>query len=106
VILALLKGDFPGRQALREQVAILCGRSIDPEGSLELKASGPKADVAHRVPVEAVMEDRDGVSIHILLHVRDGLLSELEIYKDTLGIPQRELDPEGFELFVPYGGDD
>lgn len=100
VILALLKDEFPGRRALLDQVPNLSARSIDREGSLELRASGPKAEVTNRVPVEAFMYDQDGFSIHVLLHVRDGLLSELEIYKDNLGVPQREIDPNSFELIV------
>jgi hypothetical protein len=100
VLLALLSEEFPGRDALLDQVTSLTVRSIDREGSLELKASGPKADVKARIPVEAVMEDQDGFLIHILLHVCEGLLNELEIYKDNLGVPQREVNPDSFKLIV------
>jgi hypothetical protein len=100
VVLALLKEEFPGRDALLDQVPSLVVRSIDQEGSLELRASGPKADVTTRIPAEAAMEDQDGFLIHVLLHVCDGLLNELEIYKDNLGVPQREVDPDSFKLIV------
>lgn len=105
VLLALLKEEFPGRDALLDQVPGLVVRAIDNEGSLELKASGSKADIRERVPVEAALEDVDGFQIHILLHVLDGVMCELEVYKDNLGVPQRELDPDSFNLFAPYSSD-
>jgi len=98
--MALLKEDFPGCQALLEQVPSLSVHSIDEEGSLRLEVSGPRAEVKQRVPVEAMLEDVDGVTIHVLLHVIDGLMNEVEVYKDDLGVPQRELAPEDFRLIV------
>lgn len=41
-----------------------------------------RANVTRRVPVEAVGEDSDGVKIHFLVHVIDGYISELEIYRE------------------------
>ncbi|HEY5943618.1 MAG TPA: hypothetical protein VIT89_12265 [Solirubrobacterales bacterium] len=98
--MALLRQEFPGRQALREQVSSLAVAPIDVEGSLRLEAEGPRAEVRERVPVEAMVEDVDGVTIHVLLHVVDGLMSELEIYKDDLKAPRRELSPDDFRLVV------
>lgn len=100
MILALLEEDFPGRDALREQAGRLLVRPLDAEGSLQLQASGPPAEVKERVPVEAMLEDVDGVTIHVLLHVVDGLMNELEIYKDDLKAPRRKLSPEDFRLIV------
>lgn len=100
MIMALLRQEFPGRQALREQVSSLAVAPIDVEGSLRLEAEGPRAEVRERVPVEAMVEDVDGVTIHVLLHVVDGLMSELEIYKDDLKAPRRELSPDDFRLVV------
>jgi len=41
-----------------------------------------KAKVKRRIPAEAEFRDTDGVLIHILLHVIDGKVNELEIYKE------------------------
>ncbi len=58
-------------------------RAIDPGGSLELRAAnGVTADVVHRVPVEAEYDDEDSVIVHVLLHVVEGRIAELEFYKD------------------------
>jgi hypothetical protein len=37
------------------------------------------------VPVEAAAPDVDGVSVHVLLHVVDERLAELELYREDLG---------------------
>lgn len=100
VVMALLKEDFPGRQALLEQVPSLKVAPLDAEGSLRLEADGPRADVKYRVPVEAMLEDVDGITIYVMLHVIDGLMNELEVYKDDLKAPQRQLSPEDFHLIV------
>lgn len=51
-----------------------------------------------RIPVEAELPDNDGVSIHVLLHVVNGLLAELEIYKDDLSPIQESLCAEKIRL--------
>lgn len=100
VILALLKEEFPGRQALLEQMESLMVGPLDQEGSLRLKVSGPLAEVKYRVPVEAMQDDVGDTTIHISLHVVDGLMTELEVYKDDLKVPSRQLDPEEIRLIV------
>ena len=58
-------------------------RTIDVDGSLEISVEdGPRAEVAHRIPVEAVAADSDGVPIHILLHVVDGMLQERTVLRE------------------------
>ncbi|HKI03790.1 MAG TPA: hypothetical protein VKK31_17550 [Thermoanaerobaculia bacterium] len=37
--------------------------------------------VPRRIPIEKHFKDSDGVMIHILLHVVEGLVSELEVFK-------------------------
>jgi hypothetical protein len=67
---ALLAAEFPGRERLAEQLTNAHARLVDTEGSLELSVSGGVAAyVARRIPVEAELEDIDGVTIHVLLHV-------------------------------------
>jgi hypothetical protein len=97
----LLSADFPGREALAAQCTSASGRQIDPNGSLEFAlASGPRADVVHRIPVEAEVEDQDGVTVHVLLHVMDGGLNELEIFREDSGPLKRALAVEEFRLIV------
>lgn len=50
---------------------------------------GPPAKVIRRIPVEAEAEDSDGATIHLLLHVVDGYMKELELYRDGVGAVKR-----------------
>ena len=52
----------------------------------------PKAQVVRRVPVEAEVEDEDGVTVHVLLHVLEGALAELEVFHEDLKQLRRPLD--------------
>lgn len=75
----LLEPDFPGRDALRAQVATVRAEELDDCPCLRLHVNGsPSANVKRRVPIEA-----GGENIEILLHVVDGKLNELEfVWKD------------------------
>ena len=56
---------------------------IDEGGSLQFSIEAlSSAPVLERIPVEAEYMDADGITVHVLLHVVDGKLLELEIYKD------------------------
>jgi hypothetical protein len=60
--------------------------SIDGNGSLRLFASaGHSATVERRIPVEGECEDLDGTTVHVLLHVVEGRMDELEIYREDSG---------------------
>jgi hypothetical protein len=86
ILAALLAAPFPGRDELAIQVAAARCRQIDADGSLALSAIGaPRADVVHRIPVEAEVEDIDGMTIHVLLHVVEGYIDELEVYREDSG---------------------
>lgn len=82
----LLSSEFPGCDALCAQLKTASVSAIDVDGSLEFRASGPPADVEQRVPTEGYYFDTEGVAprpaVHVLLHVVDGMLNELEVYKD------------------------
>jgi hypothetical protein len=72
---------------LRTQATIAKVRNVNSDGSIlrfEDFSSVPSAPMPpiHLVPVEAVFPDTDGVKIHILLHVREGRLYELEFLKE------------------------
>jgi hypothetical protein len=44
-----------------------------------------RAGVARRIPVEAMGADEDGVPIYVLLHVVDGAISSVEVFRDDGG---------------------
>lgn len=101
MLAALLSTDFSGREAVAEQVAVASVCEIDDNGSLEFAPSDkPPAEVVRRIPVEAELDDSDGVTIHVLLHVVDGLVKEMEVYRDDSGRVQRALAPEDLRLLV------
>lgn len=97
----LLEANFPGRDELVQLLRDFQVRVIDDEGSLELRSqSAAIAPVVKRIPVEAEAKDRDGVDIHLLLHVVNGRPTELEIFKDD-GSPVKQMPaPSAFELIV------
>ena len=100
----LLSIQFPGREGLQQQLATahidgLCSCGC-PSIIFSVPDSVPSADVKRRIPVEAEVPDKDGVTIHILLHVQDGKLRELEFYRDDgepiIAVP----DPGGLHVFT------
>ena len=101
ILSALLAAQFPGSIQIAKQVESARGRVIDKEGSLVLQAPDvPRADVERRIPVEAEAEDADGRTFHVLLHVVDGFISELEIYTED-GLPLRgPIDPGAFRVLL------
>lgn len=87
----LLEAEFPGRDQIRQQITKSVATVIDEYGSLRFDVrSDIKAPVTRRIPIEAETEDTDGVPIHLLLHVVEGKIAELEIYKDD-GSPIRKM---------------
>jgi hypothetical protein len=98
---ALMAVPFPGRGQIARQVAVARCRKIDAEGSLALRATdAPWADVVRRIPVEAEVEDLDGVTIHVLLHVIDGYIDELEIFREDSAALQAPIRPEALRVVV------
>jgi len=93
----LLAQDFPGRDELKLQLkdleAIPAGDK-DNYGSILLKPHESKrAAVETRVPVEGEYIDSDNVPVSVLLHVVDGYLHELEVFKaDGSDILERSPD--------------
>jgi hypothetical protein len=98
---ALLAASFPGKETLAAQIALATARLLDGDGSLELAVrDAPAATVVRRIPVEAEVEDRDGVTIHILLHVVDGYANELEVFREDGAPVQRPMDPDRLRIIV------
>ncbi|ULJ75934.1 DUF6984 family protein [Rhizobium gallicum] len=82
----LLSRDFPGHHELRMQLLSARVSPIDRQGSLQFRIVGPAALVETRVPTEAYYFDGpnqdSGPAVHLLIHVVEGKLHELEVYKD------------------------
>ena len=79
----MLDDAFPGRDELRRQLDSVTAKRVNENGSLELKVgSGPVANGPRTVPTEAWCPDTDGMMIWLLLHVVEGKLFALEIYKE------------------------
>ena len=90
-LLHLLSRPFPGRDELLAQLdhAFVVGSDLgDPTFAMEV-LGGPKAITAFHVPVDAVGPDEDGHPVHVLLHVVDGYLGEVEVYREDLGRVQQ-----------------
>ena len=99
----LLAAPFSGRDDLLAQVENATARSVDEDGSIRLKClPARKASVRSRIPVEGDAEDTDGIVIHYLLHVVDGAIDELEVYKDDSSRVLRQAEPE--EVRVMHAG--
>ena len=63
------------------------------------RAAVAPAPVRRRIPVEGEAADEDGTPVHVLLHVVDGYLSELEVYRSD-GKPVRCVpEPSSLTLF-------
>ncbi len=78
----LLEPEFPGRDELRRQLDSVTAKEILEDGTLALQCRPClPAPVKRSMPTEGECPDADGVTIHVLLHVKDGFMSELEILK-------------------------
>lgn len=102
----LLEPDFPGSAELRDQLNSVKAEVIDEDGGLALQSvTGPEAPVRWRVPTEGECKDSDGIDVHVLLHVLNGRMCELELYKEdgsrVRGLPKAHdlvlFGPEGEE---------
>ena len=76
-------------------------RPCDDDGCLEFEHSdAPPAPVVRRVPVEAAAEDEDGTTFHVLLHVVDGHIDELERFREDGRPIQGPIRPEALRLLI------
>ncbi|MBY3273662.1 hypothetical protein GR247_38795 [Rhizobium leguminosarum] len=101
LLMHLLRDDFQGRAEILEQMNSVEVMRVSPEGSLKLRTSGPVAEVKDsdapsprendKIPVEGFYDDKTDSKnsflsvakiVRLALHVTDGRLSELEIYKE------------------------
>ena len=102
----LLSKPFAGDAEIIVQLATAQVRVIDADGSLRFQVDGPFAPVRSCVPANARYLDGPGDDysphVHLLLHVVDRRLHELEIYKDD-GTPILvgicEIEPARIEAY-------
>jgi hypothetical protein len=97
----LLEADFLGRRELAPLLRNVIVRTIGQDRGLELRSQVVgKAPVLKRIPVEAEGKDEDGVMIHMLLNVVDGMPVELEFFREDGATVKRVPTPSAFDLIV------
>jgi hypothetical protein len=100
----LLEPNFPGSIELRVQLSSVKAKEIDEDGGLALQSvDGPEAPVRWRVPTEGECKDSDGGNVHILLHVLNGRMCELELYREDGSQVRRLPNARDLVLFGPEG---
>jgi len=101
LLAVLLGADFAGKPALLAQAVMARVKTIDSDGSLRFLVDEQRgAIVARRIPVEAEVEDSDGVMIHVLLHVVGGRLDELEVYRNDSAPVMAPIRPNSLRVLV------
>lgn len=80
----LMAPDFPGKKEVAAQVAECRVHVQEENGSIEFHVNPhlPLADVQARVVTEGEYKDDDEVTVHVLLHVVEGRINQMEIYKE------------------------
>ncbi len=81
---------FSGRDDLLAQLPGSRAKTIDADGSISIQVTSPiRADIPVRVPVTGHTTDADGMWMEMLIHVVDGALDELELWRGDLAAVQR-----------------
>jgi hypothetical protein len=103
-IFALLAKPFVGRDALLQQLpAALVVMESTRSASIVVKVDqslAPPASTSERVPAEAHGQDSDGMWFEVLLHVVDGYMDELEIWRGDLGPIMLLPEPSTLDITV------
>ena len=84
VLRRLVAINFVGCEEISQQIEECLVREIDENGSFEIDVppTRPRATVSSRVPAEGEYLDVDGICVHVLLHVVEGIVTMLEVYKE------------------------
>jgi hypothetical protein len=99
----LLDCEFPGRDELRRQLDYVAAQQVYDDRTLALRVtSGQPAAVKGRVPTEGKCPDVDGVMIDVLLHVVNGMMDELEIFKEDGSDIVRPPTADALVLLPPW----
>ncbi len=100
----LLSEPFPSRETLVSQLKSPRVRLIDENGSLQFEVKGVDMGHGREIPVEAEVPDEDGMMIRFLLHTIDGIVVELEVYKDDSSSVLKMPDAGSISVMSPpYG---
>jgi len=95
----LLEPNFPGRDALRQQIATAHVEELDDCPCLRFHVNAPViAEVKHRIPIEAESKTGD---IQVLLHVLEGRVDELEIVRANPAKPLKMPSVNELKRFCP-----
>jgi hypothetical protein len=103
IVAKLLATPFPGNLELRRQLDNPGLQVMSMGEILRFVFKGPieHAKTEYQVPVEAKSTDVDGMEISVMLHVVDGHLYELEMYRvDGEGISRMPTPGSLHDLFV------
>jgi hypothetical protein len=104
----LLSVNFPGRLMLKKQTeSARVSEECEDCRTIKIivdRISNNVATVKRRIPIEADANDIDGVKIHYLLHVVNGFIDELEIFRED-SMPIKEF-PEPSLLTIINIDDD
>lgn len=98
----LLSPDFPGKEELLAQIRHCLVKVIDEDGSLEfdVQSTVDVPGVQRGVLTEGEFQDIDGGTAHVLLHVVDGKVKELEFYKEDGSRVKKVPSPTNVEVFA------
>ena len=99
----LLTPEFGGKAELAYQIDNCRVKTLDEDGSLGFAVApdSPKIPTKYRVVSEAEWEDGDGTTVHALLHVLGGCVSELEFYRDDGARVVNSMPEDGVRVFAP-----
>ncbi len=99
-LLSLLKNKIQYQEQL--QAAHVSTWVKDGSLKFEISPDISPADDGTRMLAEGEAQDADGVMIQVLLHVQDGRLSVLEIFKGDNSPIVRMPTPSEFRVFPSY----
>ena len=88
VLAVMLAHEFPGATELLAQLGSASTPMSDdtfPSIAFDVPSDAPRANVAATVPIEATAPDVDGMNVHFILHVRDGMLAYLDVFREDFG---------------------
>ena len=106
IVMKMLSVDLPGVEILREQANHAMARVLDRYGSIAFKLGLVERTRFSDGPlISALQPDTDtvqryGPSVNIILFIKDGLIGELQIYKDDGSKILGSVDVQKFDLVV------